>query len=168
MLRTRPPIIDIEASGFGVHGYPIEVGVVMNDGSKYCALVLPSPHWTHWDEEAQKVHRISRDILETYGKPIGEIARTLNEMLRERTAFSDAWGVDKTWLDKLFYAGGIQPEFSLSALELILSEPQMEIWHPTKDELLREIGDARRHRASFDAYLIQETYYRTRKAVSDK
>ena len=168
MPAKRPPIIDIEASGFGAHGYPIEVGVVLNDGTKYCALILPTQDWTHWDEEAQKVHRIPRDILEAHGKPIEEVARTLNEMLREQTAFTDAWGVDKTWLDQLFYAGGVRPEFSLSALELILSEPQMEIWHPTKDGLLLELGDKRRHRASFDAYLVQETYYRTRKAVSRK
>jgi len=168
MPARRPPIIDIEASGFGAQGYPIEVGVILNDGTKYCALILPPPHWTYWDEKAQQVHRIPRDILETYGKPLDEVAHKLNEMLSEQTAFSDAWSVDKTWLDQLFYAGGIRPEFSLSALELILSEPQMEIWHPTKDELLREIGDSRRHRASFDAYLIQETYYRTRKAVSEK
>jgi hypothetical protein len=175
MLRKRPPaIIDIEASGFGAHSYPIEVGVAFTDGTKYCALILPQQDWTHWDQGAEKVHRISRDILETYGKPINEVAAKLNELLREQTAYSDGWVVDKTWLDRLFYAGGIPCEFSFSSLEMILSEPQMEIWHPTKDVILLELGD-KRHRASFDAYVVQQTYERTwntaaeeRKKINEK
>jgi DNA polymerase III epsilon subunit-like protein len=168
-LSTMPPqsppaIIDIEASGFGHGSYPIEVGAILRDGTKYCSLILPSPDWTHWDEEAEKLHHITRDILQTHGKPIAEVVRALNEILRNQTAYSDGWGVDKTWLDHLFYTAGIRCEFSLSSLEMILSEPQMEIWHETKDQVLRDLGQ-KRHRASFDAQVIQETYQRTRQAT---
>jgi hypothetical protein len=166
MLRRRPPIIvDIEASGFGTGSYPIEVGVVLNNGSKYCSLIAPAPGWTHWDEDAERVHRVSRDILEAYGKPALEVARSLNELLPQQTAYSDGWVVDKTWLDQLYFAAGIPSAFSLSALEMILSEPQMEIWHATKDKLLHELGQ-QRHRASFDAYVVQETWQRTWSATS--
>jgi len=166
MSRSRPPIIiDIEASGFGGHSYPIEVGVALKGGAKFCALIQPELDWTHWDEDAERVHRVSRDLLETHGRPIGEIARELNKLLRGRTVFSDGWVVDKTWLDRLFHAAGVPREFHFSALEMILSEPQMEIWHPTKDDLLRELGQ-KRHRASFDAYVVQETYERTWKAAN--
>ena len=48
---------------------------------------------------------------------------------------------------------------------MILSESQMEIWHATKDDLLRELGQ-HRHRASFDAYVVQETWQRTWSATS--
>jgi hypothetical protein len=167
MTNARPPIIDLEASGLGVQGYPIEVGVILNNGSKYCSLILPTPAWNYWDDSAQQVHRISRDILETYGKPAQQVAQELNELLQGQTVFSDAWGVDKPWLTQLFFAGGIRCEFFTSALELILSEPQMAIWHSTKDDLLKEVGEKRRHRASFDAYLIQETYFRTRSALAN-
>ena len=163
-IPTPPSIIDIEASGFGAHSYPIEIGVVLRDGSKYCALILPDAGWTHWDESAEKVHRITRDILEAHGKPILEVTGKLNELLREQTAYSDGWGVDKTWLDRLFYAARLPCEFSLSSLEMILTEPQMEIWHNTKDQVLLELGQ-KRHRASFDAFVVQETYERTRKAA---
>ena len=164
MRSTRPPaIIDIEASGFGVTSYPIEVGAVLADGSKYCSLILPAPGWTHWDEEAEQLHRITRDILKAHGKPIHEVVGRLNEMLRNQTAYSDGWVVDKTWLDRLYFAAGVPCEFSLSSLEMILTEPQMEVWHHTKDQVLCDLGE-RRHRASFDAQVVQETYERTRRA----
>ena len=51
-------------------------------------------------------------------------------------------------------------DFSVSPLEMILSEQQMERWHDTKGRLLAEVTK-RRHRASFDAWIIQETYRRT-------
>jgi hypothetical protein len=163
--RRRPIIVDIEASGFGTGSYPIEVGVVLNDGRKYCSLIAPAPGWTHWDEDAERVHCVSRDMLEAYGKPALEVARSLNELLPQRIAYSDGWVVDKTWLDQLYFAAGIPSAFSLSALEMILTESQMEIWHATKDELLRELGQ-HRHRASFDAYVVQETWQRTWSATS--
>lgn len=164
LINPPPAIIDVEASGFGSASYPIEVGAVLHDGSKYCALIMPRPEWTHWDEGAEKVHRISRDILETHGKPIEEVAAHLNDLLRNQTAYSDGWVVDKTWLDRLFYAARMRCEFSFSSLEMILSEPQMAIWHDTKDRVLAELGQ-RRHRASFDALVIQQTWERTRRAV---
>ena len=166
MFRQRlPHIIDIEASGFGAASYPIEVGVAFSDGTKYCSLVTPRPDWTHWDEGAEKIHGVSRDILHRHGRPVSEVAGRLNERLRSQTAYSDGWVVDKTWLDRLFFAAGVEREFSCSPLELILSEPQMAIWHATKDDLLRELGD-QRHRASFDAYVVQETWERTRNATA--
>lgn len=160
-MGDRPLIIDLEASGFGGMSYPIEVGTAAQDNSKYCALILPAEEWTHWDESAEKVHRIARDILETYGKPLRDVAQDLNKLYAGKTLYSDGWVVDKPWLIKLFHAAGLDMAFSVSPLEMILSEPQMEKWHDTKNALLMEI-EQQRHRASFDAWVIQETYERTR------
>lgn len=163
MRRKKiPTIIDVEASGFGVRSYPIEVGVAMDDGAKYCALILPADDWEHWDEDAEKVHRIARDVLETHGKPVREVAESLNRLFGGSTLYSDAWGVDRTWLGTLFYKAGLDMTFRVSPLELILSEDQMARWHATKDEILSE-SQNRRHRASFDAWVIQETYKRTQR-----
>jgi len=162
---VKPPtIIDIEASGFGVWSYPIEIGAVLGDGTKYCSLILPAADWTHWDDGAEKVHRITRDILRAHGKPIAEVAGALNALLRDRTAYTDGWVVDKTWLDRLYFAAGMSCQFSLSALDMILKEPQMAAWHDTKDQVLRDLGQIR-HRASFDALVVQETWVRTRRAL---
>ncbi len=158
-----PTIIDVEASGFGPHSYPIEIGLALDNGEKYCTLILPAPDWTHWDEEAEKVHRIPRDILQDYGKPMLQVAEELNELLKGQTVYTDGWVVDKPWILKLFDTVGIEPTFFTSSLEMILSEPQMESWHATKDQLLAEM-DQQRHRASYDAYVIQQTWVRTRES----
>ena len=36
-----PNIIDIEASGFAVQGYPIEIGIALASGGTYCTLIRP-------------------------------------------------------------------------------------------------------------------------------
>ncbi len=156
----KPIIIDVEASGLGGMSYPIEVGVALEDDTKYCSLIMPAPDWTHWDDGAESVHRIARDILENYGKPIHEVASELNQRFEGKTLYTDGWVVDKPWLTTLFHAAGVDMKFTVSALEMILSEQQMERWHTTKDKILSEVKKAR-HRASFDAWVIQETYKQT-------
>ena len=41
-----PPILDVEASGFGPGSYPIEIGYVLGDGTAYCTLISPAISWT--------------------------------------------------------------------------------------------------------------------------
>lgn len=160
----RPLIIDVEASGFGGTSYPIEIGVALDDGHKYCSLVYPEPGWTHWDADAERVHRIPRDILESYGKPVRSVAETLNELLATRTVYTDGWVVDKPWLATLFHAARVEMRFRVSPLEMILSEPQMQLWHEEKDRVVATL-ELSRHRASHDAWVIQETYSRTKSAA---
>lgn len=160
----RPFIIDIEASGFGPHSYPIEVGLALDPDHKYCSLIAPAPDWTHWDATAETVHRVSRQLLATHGQPATAVALKLNELLGNSTVYSDGWVVDQPWLIKLFSRAGVNQRFSISPLEMILSEHQMEIWHEVKTRVAREL-DLTRHRASFDALIIQETYLRTRAAA---
>lgn len=156
----NPYIIDVEASGFGSASYPIEVGVALDDGHRYCTLILPLPDWIYWDEEAEKLHHITRDVLKTYGKPIDEVTDRLNELLNGMTLYSDGWVVDKPWLITLFDAAGKPMHFTISPLEVILSETQMAKWHATKEKIIKE-ADLTRHRASYDAWIIQETFKQT-------
>lgn len=160
-----PLILDIEASGFGPTSYPVEIGLALSSGDKFCSLIRPLPDWTHWDAHAERMHGVSREVLAVHGKPVLKVAGQLNRLLRDRTVYSDGWVVDQPWLNRLFEAAALPCLFSLSSLELILIEPQMAIWHATKDALLRELG-AIRHRASIDAYVVQETYRRTWEATT--
>ena len=161
MGTETPIIIDIEASGFAAKGYPIEVGVALEDGTTFCSLITPAPDWTNWDVEAEKVHRVARDILEVYGRSVHEVAVTLNQILRGKTAYSDGWEVDKPWLTELFWKAGIPQQFWFSTIDMIMTPAQMRKWHDTKDEIIREM-DGNRHRASLDAILIQKTYMMSR------
>ena len=158
---AQPFIIDIEASGFGSHSYPIEVGLALERGVKYCSLIMPAPDWTHWDPSAEGVHHIPRQILATHGKTARAVASALNELLAGATVYSDGWVVDQPWLVQLFASAGMAQRFSISPLEMILSERQMELWHEVKRQVIADLA-LTRHRASFDAEIIQETFLRTR------
>lgn len=160
MTKQPPIIIDIEASGFGSYSYPIEVGLILENKTKYCTLVKPEEDWVHWDSSAEDVHQITRDKLFSHGRTATVVAQQLNTLLSGKTVYSDAWVVDRPWLISLFEAAGIEMEFKLSSIELILKEQQIDLWDDMKIIVIQDL-DIRRHRASNDAHVIQETFSRT-------
>jgi hypothetical protein len=165
LQRNYPPsIIDVEASGFGARSYPIEIGIVRYDGAKWCKLIRPVDSWVHWDQEAESLHGITRAMLNTYGVCPVKVCHELNAFLSNTIVYSDGWVVDNPWLIKLFAAASVQMSFSCRALEYVLSEPQMALWHDVKTNIESQ-SDDRRHRASTDAKVIQSTYVETRNKV---
>ncbi len=160
----HPFIIDVEASGLGADSYPIEIGVALQPGQRYSCLIAPAPSWQHWDDGAEKLHGISRAKLQASGKPATQVAATLNERLAGLVLFSDGWVVDKPWISRLFRQARMSMTFHVSPLELILTEPQMALWQDEKRKVIAE-SDLKRHRASVDAWVIQETFIRTRAIV---
>ncbi len=156
-----PMILDVEASGFGRGSYPIEVGFVMPDGTPHCTLIRPPEHWTHWCEEAEQMHQISRETLFKYGKSCYEAAHWLNSFLRGHIVYSDAWGHDLSWLGTLFEEAELPQLFKLESLTALLSECQMKCWADTRREVFDRIC-MQRHRASTDARVIQLTYFYSR------
>lgn len=160
----RPYIVDVEASGFGSRSYPIEIGLALDPDLRYCSLIRPAPDWTHWDLAAEQVHQIPRNALKDHGKPLTRVAKDLNRLLEGATVYSDGWSVDKPWITRLFIEADIRQAFHVSPLELILTEPQMDLWQDTKEEIIATLH-LNRHRASTDAFIVQETFVRTRKLV---
>ena len=149
-----PCIVDIEASGFGRGSYPIEIGVVMPDGSAYCTLILPDRDWTHWDDNAERVHGISRALLERLGRPPAEVAGELNRRLADRAAYSDNWAHDYAWLARLFDAAAMRPKFRLRHLRELLTEAATARFDDARDVVARSLHLGR-HRASSDARVLQ-------------
>jgi hypothetical protein len=156
-----PTVLDMEASGFGPHSYPIEVGYVLPDGSTYCTLIQPAPDWTHWDAKAEQTHHIARATAMERGRPAVEVARWLNDQLHGQTVYSDGWAHDYTWLGMLFDAADMSPSFKLDNLRVLLSEREANHWHVVKEQVRRELR-IQRHRASSDARLLQLTLARLR------
>lgn len=152
-----PNIMDIEASGFGDQSYPIEVGVALSNGKRFCSLITPPGNWTHWSESAEDIHGISRRALFEHGRSLTEVCHELNEMLGGMELYSDAWSHDDRWLRKLFYTARVNPQFRLSAIEFLASEQQIGVWDETKREVVEE-QKLKRHRASNDAHIIQQTF----------
>lgn len=158
----QPPIIiDIEASGFGKEGYPIEVGFICDNAQTWCALIKPQLHWQYWDKNAEHIHHISREILELHGKPAREIALTLNIKLRGKTVYSDGWWHDFVWMAQLFDSAQLVPAFKLEDLRKTLNTHQEACWHEIKNQVINDL-QAQRHRASIDAKVLQMTWLKTR------
>jgi hypothetical protein len=149
-------VIDIEASGFGRDSYPIEVGVVLPDGKAHCYLIKPPTPWTHWDPAAEQVHGISRELLLDNGMEPLQIAQSLNDLLLGVMVYTDAWSHDLSWLGKLYAMTETTQLFKLESLRSLLSEQQSARWHQTKEKVIAEFN-LKRHRASTDARVIQET-----------
>ncbi len=159
---TAPPIIDLEASGFGRGSYPIEVGFALENRDIHSFLIKPEDDWTHWSEEAEQIHGISREQLQAEGMSIEEIALKLNELLRGQTLYSDAWSFDSSWIGRLFDSAGIVQRFRIETINKLLKPEQVEHWHPTKEAVLTELG-LKAHRAAIDVQVLQETYLRISK-----
>jgi hypothetical protein len=161
MVADAPPVLDVEASGFGRDSYPIEVGYVLADGSTYCSLIRPEPGWTHWDPAAQRVHHVSRDLLQSRGRDVREVARHLNDQLSGMTLYCDGWANDYTWVAVLYEAAGMVPAFKLDNLRALLTDREAAHWHVVKQQVATEMR-VQRHRASADARLLQATLLRLR------
>lgn len=109
-------ILDVEASGF--EGYPIEVAVCDQDGTIISWLIRPHPRWAAWEwsQEAERIHGISRDLLDAAGLPVEVVARELVECIGACVAAGgsiysdspayDGW-VPGGWLYSLFEAAGV-------------------------------------------------------------
>lgn len=123
-------------------------------------LIRPEPDWVFWDRQAEAVHGISRELLRFSGLSVAQVCTELNQRLAGRTLYSDAWVVDKEWLNILYESAGIPPAFHLSAIENIQSECQYLMWDQVRQRMLAESADPR-HRASVDAAFIQSVFQRT-------
>ncbi|MFK4752417.1 3'-5' exonuclease [Oceanobacter antarcticus] len=159
MQTLVPPIIDLEASGFGSGSYPIEIGYALEDRMVNCCLVRPAPSWRHWSDDAEKIHGISRNMLEEDGLSPREVALRLNDALRGKTLYSDAWSYDSSWLGRLFDEAELIQRFRIETINRLLTQEQMEAWHDTKDSLWAEMS-IDRHRAANDVRVLQETFLR--------
>jgi hypothetical protein len=157
MGPSLPVVLDVEASGFGAGSYPIEVGIALPDGTTRCYLIRPAPDWTHWDAAAESVHRITRTILDSRGRPLREVAERLNGDLRGLTVYSDAWGYDRSWIARLFDAAEMPQHFRLESLRSLMTEAQIGCWDNARRAVQESLGVVR-HRASADALVIQKTF----------
>ncbi|MFO1327560.1 MAG: hypothetical protein U1F56_09395 [Rubrivivax sp.] len=165
MTDSPPSVIDIEASGFGRRSYPIEIGYVRGDGRSFCTLVRPSPQWTHWDPDAERVHGIARDTLLRHGRDVAEVAARLNADLAGLTVYCDGWGHDYPWLGALFDEAELAPAFRLESVRSLLDEALLAQLPQLQRDALAELG-APRHRASNDARALQLAIGRARGAAA--
>ena len=154
MQDAQRCVIDIEASGFGRHSYPIEIGYVREDGQAWCSLVRPAADWLHWDRQAERVHGIARPTLLQHGRAVAEVARRLNDDLAGRTVYCDGWAHDYAWLGVLFEEAGLVPRFKLESVNRLLDDAGLARLDAERRLAFATLGIGR-HRASTDARALQ-------------
>ena len=99
--------VDLEASGLGSDGWPIEVGVAWLDGDAVRSnsrLIRPRPEWPEegWIWESAQVHGISREALDQHGHDPDEVALWFQRVAWGYDLLSDAPEYDGRWLGWLF------------------------------------------------------------------
>ena len=149
--------LDIEASDIHPESYPIEVGILMPNGDSYCSLIKPPADWLHWSAEAEAIHGISREELIENGRPVDEVAYTLNGFLKNKTIYSDCWVLDHPWMIRLFQAASLEPAFIVSDIMYRLSEDEYDELGVIKRSIESQLN-IERHRATNDARILQLAY----------
>ncbi|MYL96685.1 hypothetical protein GR702_02695 [Novosphingobium sp. FGD1] len=102
-----PALIDFEASCLPEYGqsYPIEVAVARIDGSSRAWLIRPVEAWRYWDwsDEAEALHGISPQMLESEGLPPQQVLAEMIDFVRGCNVYADA-DLDEYWLEVLCHA----------------------------------------------------------------
>src|SRR6185503_2611428 len=106
------------------------------------------------DAEAERMHGISRSLLERHGRSAHEVAAELNQRLAGRAVYCDNWAHDYAWLARLFEAAAIAPTFRLRHLRELMSESAAAHFDDARAVVARSL-QLRRHRASSDARVLQ-------------
>ena len=99
--------LDFEASSLSKQSYPIEVGWVHEDGTGEGHLIRPAPDWTEWDESAEAVHHISRQMLAMDGEPHEQVCARMMALFETSTVLASAPSWDGHWLSMLLRASGL-------------------------------------------------------------
>lgn len=147
--------IDFEASGLDPRSYPIEIGIVGCDGSRFETLIKPASHWKYWSQDAEDIHGIIRERLED-GMKVAALARQLNERYAGKTLWADSL-YDRVWMRVLFAAAGLEPAFTLGNLYSQLPQSQIEVFR-------QHIKTPVAHRALQDAFDIRTAWFNYLKA----
>lgn len=122
MKKSDVQIIDIEASGFGLKGYPIEIAWRSEDGTSDSFFIIPHEKWTFWCNDAEKnIHHIPRATLFEEGISLDEACIRLNKILRGKTLYSDNARFDELWIDDLFHFSSLttRPLFKIKQVNAL-------------------------------------------------
>jgi len=160
--------IDIESSGLYHESYPIEIGYGCTPEAITSFLITPehTPDWQTWREEAEAIHKITREMLYASGLDPLAAARKMNDDLRGKCIYSNAPEFDWEWLRELFFVADERPEFtvrdSIEAYkpDLVLMEVKEDeigaVFEALNDAAWERVGKENQHRVTPD--VLQQIY----------
>jgi len=145
--------IDFEASGLHPDSYPIEIGICGPD-FEFEALIKPARYWEHWSHDAQDMHGISREMIESKGVAPERICQALNERFAGQVLWSDSHH-DTLWMDILFEAAGMQQAFEVKSIMSEIDILKLPDYRSAGQDALahRALADAKEIRACWLYYL---------------
>lgn len=123
IIAERAAFADIEASGLMDGGFPVEVAWRMRD-STGDVVIMPSPDWDldAWDSDAEGIHGLSRDDLQSEGRAPVDVAALLNDVFAGKMVYTDFPEQDASWFDMLHEAAGIPRRYRIISISRILSK----------------------------------------------
>lgn len=155
--EPSPAFIDFEASSLDlIASYPIEVGLCLPDGTLRSWLIQPHVLWLDWSDSAENIHGITRKRLQKEGRPVSEVADSLNRLL-SGPVYCDAWTFDSFWLHRLFRAANLQARFQLESVSSLLNADQSGLWASLRQQVISQLG-LPVHRAANDALVLHKTW----------
>lgn len=171
--------LDFEASSLSDRSHPLEVAWVFQDGRSESHLIKPAPAWHDWDDAAERIHGISRAMLEAEGEPHEVVANRMVEALAGHDMFASAPSWDGKWLSVLLRGAGLPRHIlRLRDTDDALRETAAEILRPILPPARLDIevhkivtraaatkGREPAHRAQADAIGEYETWLRARQAA---
>lgn len=171
--------LDFEASSLADRSHPIEVAWVFQNGRHESHLIAPAPNWTDWDDEAEAIHHITREMLAAEGEPHDEVARRMVEALSGHDLFASAPSWDGKWLSTLLRSAGLPRhelrlkdtddalrETAIEILSAVFSGPRLETEvHNLVARAAVGEGGPPAHRALADAVAEHAKWERTRDAA---
>lgn len=176
--------LDFEASSLSDESYPIEIGWVDEAGQGESWLITPAEHWTEWSADSERIHGISRSVLNQHGSPFGTVAKRAESVLGAEhvLVFADQPAYDGYWFRVLMKAAGLPAIPVLDVMQLygeacrpLLSlsrNPQRGVLRA--HEIVATAANAEsalprtRHRALSDAKGLYWTWREIQRLVADE
>lgn len=108
-LLNDPILLDIEASSLDAGSFPIEIAWVDATGRGVTYLISPRFNWNGWSPVSERLHGISRRMLDAEGIPAITVAQMAHTALHDRIIYSDNPAFDAYWLGMLLELIGQSP-----------------------------------------------------------
>lgn len=156
-MRRSINALDFESSG--LNGYPIQVGIIKENGKTYESLIIPHEEWLtdlEWDYNAQTIHNLEKDFVISNGKDLTVVANELNDFLNGEDVFVDSV-YDVSWMNLLFEFAEVKRTFHIFVLDKIMSEDFIIHWDAIFYKVHKS-SNLKLHDALSDAKLIQRTF----------
>jgi hypothetical protein len=165
-----PRFLDVEASSFHKHSYPIEIAWSDPDGAIETHLINPDGinDWTDWDFHAEQIHGISRKLCRESGVHPKSLCRRMSQSIAPgELIYADGGQIDQDWIDVLFGAGSA---LGFSQFKVIHSDSIMlpllssesdsgkswRLYEKLKQDARHKVGS--RHRAGSDVQYLLELW----------